>query len=216
MPRTMYVEAFRTLTGAIVGDRIDCVIEGVPRAYTVMPAPPGKGKGTSIRRAYSFFDVTLNGDRMRPPLLFKWGESTWRRTCIGEEVAHGSSMPGMMRSVQMASSHAEAARLIGLTVRTRGVTTAWLHSTARSTCILGRKTYDFAVRFGLAERYAGKKNYVFSRTLSKAARPKVSVVSRDVTTFTERFRSEKGRDIWLVGRAELVAAFLDSGRWMSS
>jgi dihydrofolate reductase len=80
------------------------------------------------------------------------------------------------------------------------------------TCILGRKTYDLTVRFGMAGGYAKKKNYVFSRTLSKAASPKVSVVSEDVTAFAERLRSEKGRDIWLVGGAELVAAFLDSGQ----
>jgi dihydrofolate reductase len=78
------------------------------------------------------------------------------------------------------------------------------------TCILGRKTYDLSVSFGMAEGYAGKKNYVFSRTLSKAASPKVSVVSQDVTAFAERFRSEKGKDIWLVGGAEFVAAFLDA------
>jgi dihydrofolate reductase len=40
----------------------------------------------------------------------------------------------------------------------------------------------------------------------------VSVVSEDVTAFAERLRSEKGKDIWLVGGAELVAAFLDSGQ----
>jgi dihydrofolate reductase len=64
----------------------------------------------------------------------------------------------------------------------------------------------------MAEGYAGKKNYVFSRTLSKAASPKVSIVSEDVTVFAKRLRSEKGKDIWLVGGAELVAAFLDSGQ----
>ena len=80
------------------------------------------------------------------------------------------------------------------------------------TCILGRKTYDLSVSFGMAEGYAGKKNYVFSRTLSKAASPKVSIVSEDVPVFAERLRSEKGKDIWLVGGAELVAAFLDSGQ----
>jgi dihydrofolate reductase len=62
------------------------------------------------------------------------------------------------------------------------------------------------------EGYAGKKNYVFSRTLSKAASPKVSVVSEGVRGFAERLRSEKGKDIWLVGGAQLVAAFLDSGQ----
>jgi dihydrofolate reductase len=80
------------------------------------------------------------------------------------------------------------------------------------TCILGRKTYDLMVRFGMAEGYAKKKNYVFSRTMSKAASPKVNVVSEDVTAFAERLRSQKGNDIWLVGGAELVAAFLDSGQ----
>jgi len=78
------------------------------------------------------------------------------------------------------------------------------------TCLLGRKTYDLTVRFGMAEGYAGKRNYVFSRTLSKAASPKVSVVSEDVTAFAERLRSEKGKETSLVGGAELVAAFLDA------
>jgi dihydrofolate reductase len=80
------------------------------------------------------------------------------------------------------------------------------------TCVLGRKTYDLVVSFGMAAGYAGKKNYVFSRTLSKAASPKVSVISEDVHVFCERLRSEKGKDIWLVGGAELVAPFLDSGQ----
>ena len=80
------------------------------------------------------------------------------------------------------------------------------------TCVLGRKTYDLSVKFGMADGYAGKKNYVFSRTLSKVASPKVSLVSEDVPAFAERLRSVKGKDIWLVGGAELVAAFLDFGQ----
>src|SRR6266566_2967718 len=67
------------------------------------------------------------------------------------------------------------------------------------TCVLGRKTYDLSVSFGMAEGYAGKKNYVFSHTLSKAASPKMSIVSEDVPVFAERLRLAKGKDIWLVG-----------------
>jgi dihydrofolate reductase len=78
------------------------------------------------------------------------------------------------------------------------------------TCVLGRKTYDLAVSFGMREGYAGKRNYVFSRRLKKAASPKVSIVNEGVTEFAERLRAEKGKDIWLVGGAELVGAFLDS------
>ena len=79
-------------------------------------------------------------------------------------------------------------------------------------CVMGRKTYDLSVRFGMRNGYAGKENYVFSRTLKEATSPKVVVVNEDVTSFAERLRSEKGKNIWLVGGAELVAAFLDAGQ----
>ena len=80
------------------------------------------------------------------------------------------------------------------------------------TCLLGRKTYDFSVRHGMPEPCAGKKNYVFSRTLQQAAGPRVIVVHEDVAGFAERLRKEKGKDVWLMGGAELVAAFLDCGQ----
>src|SRR5260370_11058501 len=80
------------------------------------------------------------------------------------------------------------------------------------TCVLGRKTYDLSVKFGKADGYAGKKNYVFSRTLPKAASPKVTVIDEDVRVFAERLRLEKGKHVWLVGGGELVASFLDSGQ----
>jgi len=80
------------------------------------------------------------------------------------------------------------------------------------TCILGRKTYDFAVSHGMPDFYPGKKNYVFSRTLKKAASPKVTIISEDVASFAQRLRADKGKDIWLVGGAEIIAAFLDCGQ----
>ena len=79
------------------------------------------------------------------------------------------------------------------------------------TCILGRKTYEQAVKFGMASGYSGKKNFVLSRTLTKAASPKVSIINDEVTVFAERLRGKKGKHIWLVGGAELIASFLDAG-----
>jgi dihydrofolate reductase len=78
------------------------------------------------------------------------------------------------------------------------------------TCILGRKTYEQAVKFGMASGYSGKKNFVLSRTLTKAASPKVSIISDEVAVFAERLRGKKGKHIWLVGGAELIASFLDA------
>ncbi len=79
-------------------------------------------------------------------------------------------------------------------------------------CILGRKTYDFSVSHAMPEPCPGKQTYVFSRTLAKAASPGVNIVNEDVTTFAEKLRSEKGKDIWLMGGADLIAAFLDVGQ----
>lgn len=80
------------------------------------------------------------------------------------------------------------------------------------TCVLGRKTYDLSIRFGRPEPCPGKKNYVLSRTLATAASPKVTIVNEPITNFAERLRSQKGKDVWLMGGAELIAAFLDSGQ----
>jgi dihydrofolate reductase len=79
-------------------------------------------------------------------------------------------------------------------------------------CVMGRKTYELAVRFGMPDGYAGKKNYVFSRTLAKAASPKISIVNDDVSAFAKRLRAENEKDIWLVGGAELIAGFLDAAQ----
>jgi hypothetical protein len=56
IPRKMYAEAFRCALGAVVGDRISSpTVEGaLPRTYTVILAPKGKGKGTAIRRVVRF------------------------------------------------------------------------------------------------------------------------------------------------------------------
>ena len=78
--------------------------------------------------------------------------------------------------------------------------------------ILGRKTYDFAVSHGLSVPNPGKKNYVLSRTLSKAASPEVAIINEPIAQFAERVRTEKGKDIWLMGGAESIAAFLDCGQ----
>jgi dihydrofolate reductase len=78
------------------------------------------------------------------------------------------------------------------------------------TCLLGRKTYEVAVGFGMPQGYSGKKNYVFSRTLKSAPHPSIQVVS-NVARFVRSARKQTGKDIWLTGGAELVAAFLDAG-----
>jgi dihydrofolate reductase len=78
-------------------------------------------------------------------------------------------------------------------------------------CILGRKTFDFAAAHGMKDGYVGKKNYVFSRTISPRADSSVQTVAGDVKAFARRLRAQKGKNIWLVGGGEIAAAFLDAG-----
>jgi hypothetical protein len=111
IPRKFYVEAFLCCLGAVVGDRITCPVDGaLPRSYTVIIAPKGKGKGSSIRRAVHFFSKTWNGScgaaahgvvvSATPGLLQGVQDFIWKPQGIGARNASASSAPGMIRLTQ--------------------------------------------------------------------------------------------------------------------
>ena len=77
------------------------------------------------------------------------------------------------------------------------------------TVILGRKTYELGLSWGQTS-YPGKKNYVFTRS-SPASVKNIEFVTENVAGFAERMKKEKGKDIWLVGGADLNGSFLDAG-----
>src|SRR5437899_3334855 len=100
IPRKLYAEAFRCALGAVAGDRLSCreVDGGLPRSYTVIVAPKGKGKGTAIRRAVRFFSETWSGmTSVTPGLLSGARDFLWKPKGIGAWVAAASSVPGMAR-----------------------------------------------------------------------------------------------------------------------
>ena len=77
--------------------------------------------------------------------------------------------------------------------------------------ILGRKTFDHAVKMGAP--FNGKdRHYVFSRKASPGpAPPGVEFVREKAGDFARRLRQQAGGAIWLMGGAEIIAAFLDDG-----
>jgi dihydrofolate reductase len=85
------------------------------------------------------------------------------------------------------------------------------------TILLGRKTYEVALGFqreGVVDSAFDPKlkNYVFTRTLKPAdAVPAVEFVREPVKSFATRLRSQKGKNIWMMGGGELIASFLDEG-----
>lgn len=101
VPLKMYAESFRCVLGAVVGDRLSCpgVDGALPRTYTVIVAPKGKGKGTCIRRAVRFFNQTWASARLsfNPGLLSGERDFEWKPKGIGAWMAAASSVPGMAR-----------------------------------------------------------------------------------------------------------------------
>jgi dihydrofolate reductase len=79
------------------------------------------------------------------------------------------------------------------------------------TVVMGRKTFEVGRRLG-QESYAGKKNYVFSRRWRGRQVANVEIVAGPLRSFARGLRGRPGKDIWLVGGAALVGAFLDEGQ----
>jgi dihydrofolate reductase len=85
------------------------------------------------------------------------------------------------------------------------------------TILWGRKTCDMALDFqkkGVAgSAFDTKvKNYVFTRSLPQSAAPKgVEFVDEPIKAFASRLRKKKGKDIWMMGGAGIIASFLDEG-----
>lgn len=74
--------------------------------------------------------------------------------------------------------------------------------------VMGRATYDPALKMGITSPYAHLKQYVFSRTLPPATDPEVEIVSGDPVEFVRALKREPGRDIWLCGGGQLAGQLL--------
>lgn len=77
------------------------------------------------------------------------------------------------------------------------------------TVLMGRKTYEVAVRMG-SGAYPGVKNYVFSRTLKQPRSKKVEVISQDAVEFVRKLKSDSGKGIGVIGGGELASSLLQA------
>jgi dihydrofolate reductase len=85
------------------------------------------------------------------------------------------------------------------------------------TTLWGRKTCDMALDFqkrGVPGTAFDTKvrNYVFTRSPVPSAAPAgVEFVNEPIKAFATRLREKKGKDIWMMGGAGIIASFLDAG-----
>jgi dihydrofolate reductase len=79
------------------------------------------------------------------------------------------------------------------------------------TVLMGRKTYEVALRGGQDGGYPGVMTYVFSRTLPAGPRGRVTITSADVVDFVRDLKGRGGKDICLMGGGELARPLFEAG-----
>ncbi len=72
------------------------------------------------------------------------------------------------------------------------------------TVLMGRATYEPALKVGITSPYAHLRQYVFSRSLAPAQDSGVEIVSADPVAFVRDLKRQPGRDIWLCGGGQLA------------
>jgi dihydrofolate reductase len=78
------------------------------------------------------------------------------------------------------------------------------------TVVMGRKTYEVALKMGGGGAYPKVKNYVLSRTLKKSPDKEVEIISEDAAEFVRRLKKEEGKDICVMGGGELAKSLFEA------
>jgi dihydrofolate reductase len=77
------------------------------------------------------------------------------------------------------------------------------------TAIMGRKSFEAALKHGQDGAMPGLDVVVFSKTLRQADHPKVKVINDDAATTVAALKEKSGKDIWLFGGGALFRSLLD-------
>lgn len=78
------------------------------------------------------------------------------------------------------------------------------------TVVMGRVTWEAGQKLGGAA-VEGKRNIVLSRTMPSYGCPGATVKSVEPAAFAETLRAEKGKNVWLMGGADVFGSFLAAG-----
>jgi dihydrofolate reductase len=79
------------------------------------------------------------------------------------------------------------------------------------TTIQGYSTYAQVMGWGIDFPYADKENFVFTRKQDLSKTDHVEFISSDHVNFVKKLKEQEGKDIWLVGGAQLNTMFLNEG-----
>lgn len=80
------------------------------------------------------------------------------------------------------------------------------------TTIMGRKTYEEIIGFGIEWPYIGIDSYVVTTDKEyKTKSPDTYTLTEDLSDFISDLKKKSVKDIWLIGGGKLITAFINQG-----
>lgn len=77
------------------------------------------------------------------------------------------------------------------------------------TVVMGNKTYQQVLGFGIGNPYEGKKMYVLSRNMPLVQDRHAEFISQNIPEFLAELKKANGKNIWCVGGGEINALLLN-------
>lgn len=77
--------------------------------------------------------------------------------------------------------------------------------------LMGRRTYEFGLQFGVTSPYPWLEQYVISRTMEESPDPDVKLISENAPSFVRALKEGKGKNIYLCGGAVLAGTLFAEG-----
>jgi dihydrofolate reductase len=77
--------------------------------------------------------------------------------------------------------------------------------------LMGRRTYEPALKVGVTDPYPMMDTYVFTRSMKESPHPHVQLVSDDALGFIRRLKEQPGKDLYLAGGANFASEVLEAG-----
>jgi dihydrofolate reductase len=76
--------------------------------------------------------------------------------------------------------------------------------------IMGRKTYDLVMSFGVEWPYPGLISYIATTDKNfKVSSPETFTIQKDLLSFVHELKASSEKDIWLIGGGNLITYFLN-------
>lgn len=91
-----------------------------------------------------------------------------------------------------------------LPVQARQALSVTAPGTHFDTVLEGRRSYEIGLAAGITNAFPHLRHLVFSRTLTESPDPSVELVADDPVVTVRELKQQEGKDIWLLGGAELA------------